>query len=372
MAVMVRDDAALRARLPELLAARELAVDTEFHAERTYRPELMLVQLRADDGEALLVDARAGVDLAILREPLSARPWVVHGGDVDVHVLRDAAGAEPPSVFDTQVAAAFIGFRWPSRLSELVTGLLSRPIDKGATMSDWSRRPLTSAQVAYAAEDVLVLGPLAEAIRSRLRGKPAEAFAAECTAARLAAASVEPADGDRWRALAAAVTLSAEERAAARALAAWREAEARAADVPRYNVLGDWLLLDLARRRPRSVPELAENRRVASQLVRRHGQALVDAVAGARNAPSVVETTKPSGEFLSLIRFLCFKCEGEAGISADLLYDEGWATDLWHRGPGRTWREAALGELLDRFYRSQLDVGWPANSPALGAPPREF
>jgi ribonuclease D len=372
MAVMVRDDAGLRARLPELTGAAELAVDTEFHSERSYAPQLMLVQLRADLGEPILVDARAGVDLALLAEPLSARPWILHGGESDLQILGDATGATPPRVFDTQVAAGFVGLRWPMRLGELVSALLGRPLDKGATMSDWSARPLSPAQVAYASEDVLVLHPLAAALRQRLSDMGTGAAAEACGEERARRALAELADEDRWRSLPGAPGFDEGERKAARALARWREEEARRADLPRHAVLGDWLILDLVRRKPRSVPEIVENRRVASALARRHGEALVKTLAGARNAEPVRATTELDRAFLNLIRFLCFKCEAERGVSADLLFDQAWAEDLWNHGPSPSWRSSLIDADLSVLYKDKMTISWPEASPAYPGRKREF
>ena len=180
MSLFLRTDAEVSARLDRLSQAAEIALDTEFHPERTYFPRPLLIQLRPDSGEAMLVDATTVSDLRPLARMLCERPILVHGGAADIGIVQRLAGRAPAVVFDTQVVAGFVGLGFPRALRDLSASVLGKTMDKGATLTDWTRRPLSPEQLRYAAEDVLVLGPIASALRERLALSPWTAAANAC------------------------------------------------------------------------------------------------------------------------------------------------------------------------------------------------
>ena len=281
---MIRTSAALQPVLDAIAGARRVAVDTEFHSERHFHPKLMLVQLRADDGPAWLVDPLAGLDLRPLGEALSRVPLLLHGGAMDLQILHRVTGMRPLSVFDTQIAAGCVGDGYPVRLQELVRRHLDVRIPKTETLSDWSQRPLSEDQLRYAADDVLLLGPLAAELEAKLDARGNAELAAACTAEHVARALLPEDDEQAWRTVPGAQLLDDVERAVLQALTAWRDRAARERDVTRSNVVSDALLLDLSRRQPTSMDGLRANRRMPSQVWKRDGAAVLACVAAGRRA----------------------------------------------------------------------------------------
>lgn len=231
------------------LAADELALDTEFVFERTFRPRLGVVQAATRDGIAL-VDAAAPAELAPLGEALAAPGVrkVLHAAAGDVAVLHRATGVAPRPLFDTQIAAAFCGLGPALSYAALVRELFGVELPKHETRTDWLRRPLSAEQIRYAAEDVEHLLPAARELERRLRELGRSAWAAE-DAAALVDAAVAPADPDEgWRRVKGLEGLPPAPRAVARELGLWREVAAERLDLARPFLLRDETLLALARR----------------------------------------------------------------------------------------------------------------------------
>jgi ribonuclease D len=240
----------------EFCAADAYGLDTEFHAEGTYFPRLALIQL-AIPGRVAVIDATA-VDLHHL-EPLFAGPGVAvtHAGGRDTEIIERACGARPAEVFDTQIAAGFLGYSTPS-LAKLVRDVLGRTLDKGQQMTDWFRRPLAPEQITYAEADVAHLLELRTVLEQRLAGRGRLQWAVEESAR--ASRPRSPDDDIAWWRLKGSGQLNALARARAQELAAWRERTARAADRPTSKVLPDEVIVALADRPPRSPADLPRSR----------------------------------------------------------------------------------------------------------------
>jgi len=255
---LVTDAAVLAAAARPWEARGALALDTEFVRERTFFPRLGLVQL-ADGAAVTLVDPLAVADLspllAALRAPGPVK--VLHSASEDLEVFYRAWGIVPAPLFDTQIAAALAGIGPSLGYQRLVQTLLGVELPKGETRTDWLARPLSAAQLAYAAEDVVHLPPLYELLSAELERLGRLAWAHEDSAAL--AAGLSRLDEDPQRAylrLRGAGRLTRRQLASLRALAAWREGEARRRDLPRNFVLREELLLGLATRRPATAGEL--------------------------------------------------------------------------------------------------------------------
>jgi len=254
----VADAAALRSLLGELRGADAYALDTEFHRERTYFARLALLQVAWPGGIAL-VDPLA-VDVAGFAE-LLAGPGiaVIHAADQDLEVLERACGAAPTRLFDTQLAAGFIGLATPS-LVALVERLLGIRLDKGDQLTDWTRRPLTDEQCQYAANDVAHLLELHRVIVERLVASGRLAWAEEECAALLARARQPVVPEEAWWKLRQARQLRGAERGVAQSVAAWRERRAQTLDRPVRFILSDLALAAIAHRPPKSRDDLAHVR----------------------------------------------------------------------------------------------------------------
>ena len=153
---LIRTDSA-RDRLIDVLTDEEcIAVDTEFHAERRYSPELMLVQLATADGRSWVVDP-LDTDIGPLAKAMAEKILLVHSGQVDLQILADEADQPMTRAIDVQIAGGMLGLGYPTRLDALVSGVLGQSLDKGPTLSDWSVGPLKPAQIAYALADAQIL-----------------------------------------------------------------------------------------------------------------------------------------------------------------------------------------------------------------------
>jgi ribonuclease D len=248
-----------------LAGADAVAMDTEFHREKTYFPHVALVQLAWDDGLAL-VDPLA-VDLQPLAPVLTGSAvTVAHAAEQDLEVLDRSCGAVPRELFDTQVAAGFLGFSTPS-LSTLVSDLVGVRLPKADRLTDWTRRPLSATQRKYAAADVTHLLELRSIICERLeRIGRLEWARQECA---LLLARQKPTDPTiAWWRMKDARSLRGTTRGVAQAVAEWREREAMRRDLPARFVLSDMAMASLVHRSPTTREQLAETRGLDAKSLR--------------------------------------------------------------------------------------------------------
>ncbi|HLI16169.1 MAG TPA: HRDC domain-containing protein [Acidimicrobiales bacterium] len=351
------------ADLVERLRSEDVyAVDTEFHRERTYFPRLGLVQLAWRAGVAL-VDPLA-VDPAPLAEVLAGPGLaVVHAGDQDLEVLERACGARPRHLFDTQLAAGFLGLSSPS-LSSLAARLLGIRLEKGDRLADWTRRPLTEAQLRYAAGDVAHLLELWQVLTERLRAAGRLAWAeAEC-AALLERPRLPPVPEEAWWRLRHARQLHGRERAVAQAVAAWRERRAAELDVPPRYVLSDLALGAICHRPPTTPAELARVRGLDGRQATSIADDLLAAVAAGLAAPlEDVRLPPPAPEeaapkaALALVAAWTAERARTLGIDPALLATRADLADFLRRPPTgrltRSWRNAIVGEPIARLLAGE-------------------
>jgi ribonuclease D len=260
-----------------------IALDTEFVRERTFFPQLGLVQIGVDR-DCFLVDAVLVDDLSPLAE-LLVRPEtlkVVHSGGEDLEVLAYRFGSFPSPLFDTQIAATLAGLGGSLSYQRLVHALFRLELPKGETRSDWLRRPLSAAQLEYAVLDVAYLLPAHRKLSSALEELGRTEWAEE-EFDRLASSARLRTDPEySFRRLDSGAKLTRRERALLRELSSWREGEARRRDVPRGFVVPDRALMQLVRRRPTRRGELAqigsmkaaERTRSGDEIVRRIGEVM--------------------------------------------------------------------------------------------------
>lgn len=257
---LVETDARFAEVVDALRDEERYALDTEFHRERTYFPQLALVQL-AWEGGLVLVDPLE-VDVRPLAEVLEGPGLgVLHAAGQDLEVLEHAVGARPARLFDTQLAAGFIGMSSPS-LSSLVEHLLGGKVNKGDRLTDWLARPLTDGQRRYAADDVAHLFALHDELCERLEVDGRHQWALdECERFRRSAGAARDPE-EAWRKIKEARALRGPSASVARAVAAWRERRAAEIDQPVRFVLPDLAVVAIAQRKPRSVEDLRRVRGV--------------------------------------------------------------------------------------------------------------
>ncbi len=289
---LITTASALDALVEEVCSADAYAIDTEFHRERTYFPQLALIQIEVND-VIHLVDP-----LAI--DPTAMRPMfesdalaILHAARQDLEVLEHATGAPPRRVFDTQLAAGFLGYSSPS-LSSLLEGELGVRAPKADRLTDWLRRPLTDRQLVYAAADVANLRALHAKQTAELEQRGRIGWVAEATAEMVAEPRGPRDPSEAWRRIKEVRHLRGADLAVAQELAAWRERRAQDLDLtPRY-VLADLALVGLAVARPTQLDDLKDIRGVDQRSLRHVADDLFATIAGAaenkprRDAGSVV------------------------------------------------------------------------------------
>jgi ribonuclease D len=242
----------------EMAAAPYIGLDTEFLRERTYRAQLCLLQL-STPSRCECVDPLGNPDLTALRPALAAPTPVkiMHAARQDLEVLWPLFGAVKP-IFDTQVAAALAGMPAQVGYGELVRRLLGVELDKSHTRTDWSRRPLSPAQLTYAVDDVRYLGPLRDALLELLDKRGRSQWMVE-EMQLLASADNLFVDPERaHERLKGLNELDPDRQRLARMLAAWRERRAAERNRPRAWILDDAGLRALVNRAPRDLPGLQE------------------------------------------------------------------------------------------------------------------
>ena len=320
---VVTDTSALTALCQRLANEEFVTVDTEFMRERTYYPELCLVQLAGETEVAIVDTVSDGLDLGPLGELLAnpAVTKVFHAARQDVEIFVQRFDAVPVRLFDTQVAAMVAGFGDQAGYDSLVSSLTGGSIDKAHRFSDWAARPLSPAQMTYAAADVTWLRLVYRRLRARLEEEGRLGWVAE-EMAILTNPNTYRIDPDTaWERL----NLRGYNRrfiALVRTIAAWREREALRINIPRQRLLKDETLMEIAAIAPTSPEALSRARGITRGFAEgRTGASLLDAVAATAELPELSlpqlprqrETVKPSAALVQLLKvLLAARCEENA------------------------------------------------------------
>ncbi|MFC3126613.1 ribonuclease D [Pseudoroseomonas globiformis] len=285
--VLITTTEALAELCARLRSESFVTVDTEFMRERTYWPELCVVQLGGQNDVAV-IDAQAeGIDLAPLGE-LFADPAVTkvfHAARQDVEICIIRFGAPPRPLFDTQIAAMVAGFGDQASYDSLVRGLANASIDKAHRFSDWSARPLSAAQINYAAADVTHLRRVYTALVERLTQDGRLSWVAEEMAELTDPATYRQDPETAWERLKPR-TGNRRYLAAIKAAAAWREREAQRVNIPRQRLVRDETLLEIAATQPATAAELSRARGITKGFADgKAGAGLLAALAEAKALP---------------------------------------------------------------------------------------
>jgi len=327
--VLVTDTAALTALCGRLAAEPFVTIDTEFMRERTYYPELCVVQLAGERDVAVIDTLAPGIDLLPLGALLADTGVVkvFHAARQDVEIFLERFGQVPAPLFDTQVAAMVAGFGDQVGYDALVSALTGGQIDKAHRFSDWSARPLSPAQVAYAAADVTYLRQVYERLTEKLARDGRLDWVAEEMAVLAQPGTYRPEPDTMWERLRPR-TANRRMLGLLRAAAAWREREAQRVNIPRQRLLKDESLLEIAATAPTSAEALARVRGISRGFAEgRSGAGLVAALQAAAalpeaalpEAPRAKDGPRASPALVSLLKvLLAAKCE-EHNVAPKLL-----------------------------------------------------
>jgi len=360
---LIDTPAALAGFCESLQGVPWIALDSEFVRERTYHARLCLLQVASETGLAC-IDTLALPELGLLAEQLF-QPGVVkvmHAAQQDLEIFQRLWERLPEPLFDTQIAAALLGQGEQIGYAALVKALLGVELDKSQTRTDWSRRPLSAAQLEYAAADVRYLGPLYRRQHQALaQSQRLEWLWAET--APLTAAGNAP-TAEPWRRVKGHRNLHGVQLAVLQALAGWREQQAEARDLPRQWVINDDTLSTLARRLPRN-PEQLQRLGLDQRLLRRDGAALLALIRQARELPAEQWPVLPAWPalndqqqaLLERAQTLIRDCAQRYGLAAPLLATRR-ELETWLHGAeipaSGGWRATLVGEALQQLREQAL------------------
>jgi ribonuclease D len=356
-----------------------VAIDTEFVSERRYQALLCLAQVAVPDP-----DAPDGVQTEVL-DPLGDNPpdpgplarvladpeveVVVHAGRQDIAILRRSWQTEVTNVFDTQLAAGFIGFGNQEGYESLVRKVLNVRLKGAEGFTKWDKRPLTPQQLEYAADDAHLLLALGTEIERRLEERGRLAWARE--ECRALEESTDERDPDRvFERLPRLARLSEAARAVARELVEWREDTARSVDRPPGYVLPDHALIEVARRAPSDRAGLEQIRGLPAQTLHRRGAELLAAIERGRSRPAPPAPPEPGSRepadapLVSLAQALVRHRSMEEGVAVELIATQSELTALvsaLRRGEdgdqvraAHGWRRELVGEELRQLVAGRL------------------
>ncbi len=379
-AVVVRSTDKLRSWCRRWKRRGAFAFDTEFVRDETYHAVLGLVQV-ADEQDVVLIDPLAKLSLepfwALVADP--ATLTIVHAGKEDFELCLTQSGRTPRNVFDTQIAAGFVGLDYPMSLARLVPALLHKRLGAAQTLTDWQRRPLTPEQLRYAVEDVRYLPQLHRVLAERLQRSGRTAWAAEEFARYedpdLYARPVE----DRLLRCKGARSLDRAGLAVLRRLLEWRDAWAQRRNRPPRALVRDDLLVQIARLRPTQRSQLeilrgfpgGRHPRIAAEVLRVIREALAEDPDSWPTAPPRQHDDPMVRVVLDVLSAYLRSVCHEQGVSHDLVGSTQRLRELlnYHRQPGNQrptlltgWRSAFVGRQLIELLEGRIGLhlaGWP-------------
>lgn len=259
-----------------------VAIDTEFVWERTYYPQLGLIQLALSDEDCVLIDPLAVDDLSVLGELLSDRAVVkiLHDAPQDLAILFQATGTPAQNVFDTRLAAGFASMSSTMSLGNLTRELLDIDLPKTETRTNWLQRPLDPKQVQYAFDDVRYLRAIRILLLSRIVGPKIKSWLQEELNLLNNPLNYTDNNGnsERFRKLRGAGNLNRQSLAILQALVQWREGEAKKQNKPRGHVVKDPSLIAIAKAKLTDTDELEPTGGLSSKAHKRYGSAIIAVV----------------------------------------------------------------------------------------------
>ena len=341
-----------RAAIQEISKESHYFLDTEFHREKTYFPQLALVQI-ASAHQIYLFDPTR-IDVTLFGELFQQKSvCVLHAAQQDLDVLSQSVGSIPSSILDTQLLAGFLGYTQPS-LASLLQSFLKVTVPKGDRLTDWLRRPLTRDQLNYAASDVAYLPELLDQISVRLAEKGRTEWAHEaCEELRLRKTGPQ-APEDAWLRVKDVRTLKGRARWVARSVSQWREERAMDLDIPPRHVLSDIAVLGIAQRAPRTADELLQCRGVDNRHANgQNGKALLESIKRGVADSSEGDLSFPSSDSDDLDKTM--------RPAATLV--SAWVTELARTSEldaGLLGTRKDINELLSGVPHARMRHGWRA------------
>jgi ribonuclease D len=366
---LIENTSQLKALCEALSKSDYITVDTEFRRQTTYWPELCLIQV-AGKKDAAIIDALApGIDLspfyALLADESVLK--VLHAGRQDIEIFHHEARVIPAPFFDTQVAAMVCGFGESVGYETLAAKLARAKVDKTARFTDWTHRPLSQKQLAYALGDVTHLRKVYEVLRDQLAASGRSSWLGEELGILTDPNTYEVDPREVWKRM---KTRSSSRRflGVLREMAAWRETLAQARNVPRSRIMRDDMLLQIAAQAPESAEDLGRVRGLGNGFpASRDGKSLLEAIETARTMPTealpearqIMAPGRVNPSLVDLLRVLLKMKSEDHGVAQKLIAGSD-DLDLLAAGaadgnPVLTgWRYEVFGADAERLLRGEL------------------
>jgi len=359
---------ALDSLCSQLRACPYIAIDTEFLRERTYRPELCLMQIKHEDTLAC-IDTMAIKNLGALVELLTDTSVlkVFHAASQDLEIFYLLCKKVPTPIYDTQIAAPLLGYNEQIGYGNLVKERLGVELSKSQTRADWTRRPLPDKQISYALDDVIYLERVYLDMDAELNKLGRSDWLRPAFAEWENPVKYDQPAGERWKKMRNIQRYKGEVLAIIQLLAQWRELKARELNRPRNWLIKDDVLLTLAQQRPDSETELSHIRSLDRKSRERFGKELLDIIAQARGAtpqplPPFTKKQKLDASNLARVQVLnawVHQRAGELNIAAGLLGPQQMLEKMV-TGDGRSalrgWRDPLIGEELAALLQGRASL----------------
>lgn len=286
MYTFIDSEKALSALCKELIEYPWIALDTEFIREKTYYPQLCLIQIATRDSIACIDPLRLG-SLSPLFEILYSQRTtkILHSAYQDLEIFYYLSGIVPSPVFDTQIAAGILGYGDQIGYAALVEQILHITLDKSHSRTRWNRRPLDSEQLQYAVNDVKYLQRLYPELTGKLNAKEQMEWLIEDCNALCKEQNFKISLPYAWQRVRGANKLNLPQLVVLQALASWREHQAMTQNLPRRWILSDPALLTLTRNAPHDLQTMAETKSVSRKFAQKHGEELIDIIKNAQAIP---------------------------------------------------------------------------------------
>lgn len=287
----------LQALCTEIEYSGRFSLDLEFIPEKSYTPELCLVQVATDRG-AHIIDPLALKDLMPLWEKVADPEILVilHAAEQDLDLCYRYSGLVPRNIFDTQIAAGFAGYGYPVAYAKLVNWIVGVTLSKTESFSDWLLRPLSQAQIEYALDDVRHLLPTFDFIKDKLNERNRLDWVKEECQRFCAADYYEKDRSLKFLKIKGASSLSRRGMCVLKEIFDWREGQAQKINRPARFVLGDNILLELSRKPPKKPEDISRLRGIRPELVQRHGHEIIEAVKRGQSMPESQCPSFPYGQ----------------------------------------------------------------------------
>jgi ribonuclease D len=318
---LIQNEADLGTLVQRARKTDAVALDTEFVWERTYYPQLGLIQIALSDEDCYLIDPIAIKNLQPLGKLLSDRGVIkiFHDAPQDLAILQRATGATPQNIFDTRLAAGFSNLPATLSLVNLVKELLDISLSKEETRSNWLQRPLSDEQTRYALDDVRYLRAVRVVLLNRIIGPKIKSWLQEeLNLLNNPASYSGPPDNERFQRIRGNSHLDRQGLAILKNLTNWREGIARKVDQPRGHVIKDTLLFEIARQKPVNILDLKTQTRISDKSTAKYGKtitAIIETTLGQQQStyPNLHHSLRLSkndkGGMENLNKLITLKCD---------------------------------------------------------------